>query len=116
MRREPTDAERKLWQMLRGKRLQGFKFKRQQPIDRYIADFVCFERRLIIEADGGQHAGGADAERDAYLTSQGFTVLHFWNNDILTNPEGVATAILAAPAPPLPNPLPQGERVKKDRP
>ncbi|WEK47009.1 MAG: endonuclease domain-containing protein [Candidatus Andeanibacterium colombiense] len=107
MRREPTDAERKLWSILRGKRLSGRKFKRQQQIDRYIADFVCFEARLIVEADGSQHAESpSDAQRDAYLTGQGFRLLRFWNNDILTNPDGVATAVLAALETPLPNPSP----------
>jgi very-short-patch-repair endonuclease len=107
MRREPTDAERKLWSILRAKRLQGWKFKRQQQIDHYIADFVCFGERLIIEADGSQHAENlADEIRTSYLERQGFRVLRFWNNDILTNPDGVATAILAALETPLPNPSP----------
>ena len=107
MRREPTDAERKLWSILRAKRLAGWKFKRQEQIDRYIVDFVCFGARLIVEADGSQHAeSAADAQRDAYLFAQGFNVLRFWNNDILTNPDGVATAILAALETPLPNPSP----------
>ena len=107
MRREPTDAERKLWSILRAKRLAGWKFKRQEQIDRYIVDFVCFGARLIVEADGSQHAESeADAARDAYLTGQGFRLLRFWNNDILTNPDGVATAILAALETPLPNPSP----------
>ena len=65
MRREPTDAERKLWSILRAKRLAGWKFKRQEQIDRYIVDFVCFGARLIVEADGSQHAETeADAARD----------------------------------------------------
>ena len=68
MRSEPTDAELKLWRILRGKRLEGYKFKRQVPIDRYIADFVCFAHRLIIEADGSQHVDSAyDNARDGYL-------------------------------------------------
>ena len=97
MRSEPTDAERALWQLLRAKRFVGYKFKRQVPIDRYIVDFVCFADRLIIEADGSQHAeSDYDAERDAYLAGQGFRVLRFWNNDILTNTEGVGEAIWAA--------------------
>ena len=97
MRSEPTDAERALWQLLRAKRFVGYKFKRQVPIDRYIVDFVCFAARLIIEADGSQHAeSDYDAERDAYLAGQGFRVLRFWNNDILTNTEGVSEAIWAA--------------------
>ena len=69
MRREPTDAERRLWSILRAKRLVGWKFKRQQQIDHYIVDFVCFERRLIVEVDGGQHAfrKGSDDRRTQYL-------------------------------------------------
>lgn len=107
MRREPTDAERKLWSILRGKRLLGWKFKRQQQIDVFIADFVCFSARLIIEADGSQHAEcAADARRTAHLEQQGFRILRLWNRDILTNPEGVATAVLAALETPLPDPSP----------
>jgi len=97
MRSEPTDAERALWQLLRAKRFVGYKFKRQVPIDRYIVDFVCFANRLIIEADGSQHAESQyDAERDAYLAAQGFRISRFWNNDILTKTEGVSEAIWAA--------------------
>jgi len=107
MRHEPTDAERKLWSILRAKRLAGWKFKRQQQIDHYIADFVCFGARPIVEADGSQHAENlADQIRTAYLEQQGFRVLRFWNRDILTNPDGVATAILVALETPLPNPSP----------
>ena len=90
-----TQAERRLWQLLRAKQLEGLKFKRQVPIDRYIADFVCFEARLIIEADGGQHSGSIqDAERDAYFASQNLMTLRIWNNDILQNPNGVISEIL----------------------
>ena len=107
MRRESTDAERKLWSILRAKRLVGWKFKRQQQLDFYIVDFVCFSARLIVEADGSQHAENvADEARTSYLEDQGFRVLRFWNIDILNNPDGVATAILAALETPLPNPSP----------
>jgi very-short-patch-repair endonuclease len=101
-----------LWQLLRAKRLAGFKFKRQVPIDQYIVDFACLRGRLIVEADGGQHRENArDVHRDAYLTVQGFRVLRFWNNDILNNEEGVLTSILNALAAPLPHPSPaEGER------
>ena len=89
--------------MLRAKRFGGYKFKRQQPIDSYIADFVCLDRRLIVEADGSQHGESAyDERRDAHLRSQGFHVLRFWNNDIMENPQGVAVSILATLAGPLP--------------
>jgi len=127
MRAHPTDAERALWYLLRAERLPGFKFRRQVPIDHYIADFICFEHRLIIEADGSQHAESkSDGVRDDYLKAQGFRVLRLWNNDILTNPEGVLAAILDATASsqavsaasshaertPLPSPPPQGGRGK----
>jgi very-short-patch-repair endonuclease len=107
MRREQTPAEHRLWQILRAKRLAGFKFKRQLPIDGYIVDFACLKQRLIIEADGGQHAESPrDTVRDAYLEAQGFRILRFWNNDIFNNEEGVLTAVLMALETPLPNPSP----------
>jgi very-short-patch-repair endonuclease len=107
MRSQQTPAEHRLWRILRAKRLAGFKFKRQLPVDCYIADFVCLKRRLIIEADGGQHSGSArDGQRDAYLNAQGFRVLRLWNNDIFENEEGVLTSILDALQAPLPNPSP----------
>jgi very-short-patch-repair endonuclease len=105
MRQNPTEAERRLWAILRAKRLSSYKFRRQQIIDWFIVDFVCFEHRLIVEADGSQHAESAeDAKRDAWLRSQGFEILRFWNNDILTRSEAVADAIWQAfnAAPPLP--------------
>lgn len=109
MRREPTEAEAKLWSMVRGSRLDGLKFKRQEQLGDYIVDFVCFGARLIVEADGGQHAEiDHDTIRDAWLKEQGFRVLRFWNNDILGNPDGVARIISDAARPPLPNPSPAG--------
>jgi very-short-patch-repair endonuclease len=80
---------------LRGKQFAGLKFRRQQPIDNYIVDFVCFEKRVVIEVDGGQHASekDKDAERDEYLTRNGFKVLRFWNNDVLQNVDGVLEVI-----------------------
>ena len=114
MRSAATPAEHRLWQMLRGKRFDGFKFKRQLPIDDYIADFVCLGQRLIVEADGGQYAECArDSRRDAYLIGQGFRVLRFWNNEIFENEEGVLTRILDALQSPLPNPSPAGGRGAK---
>jgi very-short-patch-repair endonuclease len=92
-----TDAERRLWSALRDRRLQRFKFRRQRPLGPYIVDFACIEHRLVIEADGGQHADNADdAKRTAWLECRGWRVLRFWNNDILTNTEGVQLAILQA--------------------
>lgn len=116
MRKSPTDAERVLWRLLRAKRLSGWKFRRQQRLDPYIVDFISFEARLIVEADGSQHLDSqSDARRDTWLASQGFRLLRFWNNEILTNSDGVQTAILAAlAATPHPNPPPQGGREQKD--
>ena len=97
-----------MWQLLRAHRFAGHKFRRQVPIDHYIADFVCLAERLIVELDGGQHAGAiGDERRDAYLRTQGFRVIRIWNNDLFTNEDGVAETILSAlRAPPLPNPSP----------
>ncbi len=108
MRSTQTDAEHRLWQILRGHRFAGYKVKRQVPINIYIADFVCFAQRLIIELDGGQRSASAgDAKRDAYLKGQGFRVLRIWNDELFTNEEGVMTSILnALGKPPLPNPSP----------
>lgn len=84
MRREPTEAERKLWHLLRDRRFSGFKFRRQVQIGAYIVDFVCPAKRLVVEADGGQHAeNGYDEARDAWLKAEGFRIRRFWNNDIL---------------------------------
>jgi very-short-patch-repair endonuclease len=103
-----TDAERKLWLQLRAHRFQGYKFRRQQPIGSYIADFVCFDARLIIEVDGGQHLESArDAKRDEWFLKNGFRVLRFWNNQVLQETEGVLqTILLALKDTPLPNPSP----------
>jgi very-short-patch-repair endonuclease len=104
MRANPTDAERRLWSMLRDKRMPVFKFKRQLVIAPYIADFVCLERRLIVEADGSQHAESAyDTRRDTFLKHEGFNLLRFWNTDILTNACGVFDAIHSVLASPLPS-------------
>ncbi len=93
LRQNMTDAERLLWRHLRAHRLAGAKFRRQQPLGPYIVDFVHLGARLVVEADGGQHAGEADAVRDAWLRGQGFRVLRFWNNDILRQPQAVLAAI-----------------------
>jgi very-short-patch-repair endonuclease len=94
LRRNQTDAERLLWRRLRDRGLVNTKFRRQTPISGYIADFVCEDAKLIIEVDGGQHAESeGDAERTAILEAAGYTVLRFWNNDVLTNPDGVLLRI-----------------------
>ena len=95
LRSNQTDAEQRLWYHLRAHRFMGLKFKRQKPIGRYIVDFVCLEHRLIIELDGGQHAEQVayDQERDEWLRSQGYTVLRFWNNDVMQNLEGMLEQI-----------------------
>jgi len=96
LRANQTDAEKKLWSRLREKQLGGHKFRRQHPLDNYIVDFICLEKRLIIEADGGQHADQieADVQRTAYLEACGHKVIRFWNNDILQNIDGVCEQIL----------------------
>jgi very-short-patch-repair endonuclease len=92
LRTNATDAERTLWRHLRARALDGHKFVRQVPIDRYVVDFICREARLIIELDGGQHAGSAyDAARDAALGRLGYRVVRYWNADVLRNLEGVLT-------------------------
>jgi very-short-patch-repair endonuclease len=97
LRTNMTDAERAMWRLLRDRRLAGWRFRRQEPIDHYIANFICFEARLILEIDGGQHfESEADKKRDAHLQSQGFRVVRFWNNDVLSNREGVQRVILEA--------------------
>lgn len=95
LRSNPTDAEKKLWQHLRQRRFHNLKFRRQQGIDHYIADFICFEKRLVIELDGGQHSQTIeqDQQRTEVLKSKGFIVLRFWNNDVLSNIEGVLQEI-----------------------
>ncbi|MDD2365259.1 MAG: endonuclease domain-containing protein [Desulfuromonadaceae bacterium] len=95
LRNNATDAERLLWQQLRNRQVEGVKFRRQQPIESYIVDFVCFDKKVIIELDGGQHSENRDydMQRDSCLTSNGFTVLRFWNNDVIENIEGVLEVI-----------------------
>jgi very-short-patch-repair endonuclease len=95
LRRNSTDAERLLWRHLKAKQLEGLKFRRQEQIGRFIVDFVCYEKALIVEADGGQHAlvREKDENRSLWLNAEGFTVLRFWNHEILTNIEGVLETI-----------------------
>jgi very-short-patch-repair endonuclease len=93
LRKDPTEAEKLLWQKIRNRQL-GFKFKRQSPLYRYIADFLCTELLLVIEVDGGQHNESAsDEARTAFLQSKGYQVVRFWNNDVLGNIEGVVSSL-----------------------
>ena len=98
LRSNLTDAERCLWQKLKRRQIAGVKFRRQQPIGYFIVDFVCFECRVIVEVDGGQHAEQLhyDEQRTRWLEAQGYRVLRFWNNDVLANTEAVAQAVLDA--------------------
>jgi very-short-patch-repair endonuclease len=112
MRTQASDAERLLWKHLRARRLHGYKFRRQVVIEPYIVDFVCFEAKLIVEADGGQHMDQQryDADRTEKLKSMGYTVLRFWNHEILGEIDSVLTKIVSDIVnSPLPNPLPRGE-------
>ena len=109
LRKNPTDAEKYLWYVLKQNNLKN-KFRRQAQIGRYIVDFVCFECKLVIELDGSQHfQNPADVIRDKWLASQGFKVLRFWNNDVLKNRDGIVGKILENLDSPLPNPPHQGE-------
>lgn len=113
LRTNQTNEEQKIWQVLRASRLMNFKFRRQVPIDDFIVDFVCFEQKIIIEIDGGQHLDNRkDLVRDAKLKAQGYRVLRFWNNEVTKNFDGVMEIILQQLQikTPLPSPLPQGER------
>lgn len=92
----PTEAEDRLWQELRGRRLDRTKFRRQVPIGNYIADFLCPDAKLVVEIDGGQHAeSDYDRTRDAALKAQGFRVLRFWNDDVLRDLDAVCDTIIA---------------------
>ena len=95
LRRNLTDAEQKLWYHLRAHRFMGRKFKRQKPMGRYVVDFVCLEEKLIIELDGGQHAESVEYDhvRDSWLRSEGYTVLRFWNNELINEMDGVLEQI-----------------------
>jgi very-short-patch-repair endonuclease len=111
LRRDQTEAESLLWRAIRGEQLGGHKFRRQQTIGAYIVDFVSLDAKLVLELDGGQHADAVDydAKRDAWLASEGYRVLRFWNNDVFENLQGVlATILTALSPPPQPSPL-EGE-------
>jgi len=98
LRKHPTEAERLLWRHLRLRQLGGWKFRRQQPLGPHIVDFVCLEKRLIVEVDGGHHAVQVeeDAHRTARLEAEDFRVLRFWNTEVLREPIAVQEAIRAA--------------------
>jgi very-short-patch-repair endonuclease len=98
LRSNQTDAEQCLWYFLRAQRFMELKFKRQMPIGQYIVDFVCYEQKLIIEVDGGQHQENVDYDqsRSKWLQDQGYTVLRFWNNEVLQQTESVLEAIRIA--------------------
>jgi len=117
LRNAPTDAERKLWQRLKGRQLEGCKFRRQHPYGNYILDFACLERALVVELDGSQHMETAskDNERTRFLEAAGFMVLRFWNNEVMGELDGLLEVIqrkliaraTANPSPP--NPPLEGE-------
>ena len=98
LRKNPTDAERLLWMYLRYRQINVHKFRRQRPIGQYVVDFVCLEKALVIELDGGQHSQQVvyDSQRSRWLEAQGFRVLRFWNNQVLEEIETVKAAILEA--------------------
>ena len=104
LRTQSTDAEKLLWSKIRARQIEGCKFRRQQLIGSYIVDFVCFDRKLVIELDGGQYAvrKERDIKRDNWMKDKGFEVMRFWNNEVLQNLEGVLETIrrrLVAPSP-----------------
>ncbi len=114
LRKRLTDTERLLWKFLRAKQIKGFKFRRQEPVGRYIVDFACHEKRIVIEVDGGQHLDKErDEERDQWLKEQGYNVLRFWNNEVLTNIEGVLEVIRNSLLSPSLNPSHQGREDEK---
>ncbi len=112
LRKQQTFVENIMWGRLRSRQIAGTKFRRQQPIGKYVVDFISFEKKLIVELDGGQHASQRDKDktRENFLISQGFKVLRFWNNEVLENVEGVMETIRlnCTSHPPL-NPLPSWE-------
>jgi very-short-patch-repair endonuclease len=116
LRKKSTDTENVLWKQLRAKRFEGFKWRRQEPIGKYIVDFVCYEKRIIVECDGGQHIvqKDKDSKRDEWLKDRGYKILRFWDNEVLQNLDIVLDVIwkVLSDHPP-PNPLPSMEGEKK---
>ena len=116
LRKNLTEAERTLWRYLRLRQFDGNKFRRQQPIGKYIVDFVCLEKKLIVEVDGGQHSEQVvyDSERNEWLERQGFRILRFWNNQVLKEIDAVKERIMeeliSDSCTPHLNPPPQGGR------
>ena len=107
LRKNMTNVERLLWGELRCRQLQGFKFRRQHPLGRYIVDFVCIELKLVIELDGGQHSEQQDYDerRSQWLGQRGFKVVRFWNNDVIENLEGVMERLCCCLPSSRPSPL-----------
>lgn len=121
LRRNRTPAEASLWAVLRNRGLDGYKFRQQQRFGPFYCDFICHDRRLVVEIDGDTHFGGAaaasDARRDAYIEREGYRVIRFTNDEVMTNLDGVAHAIrfaltltLPPPAAAGPSLSPNGER------
>ena len=98
LRKQSTDAESALWNLLRNRQLTGYKFRRQALIGKYIVDFLCFERKLVVELDGGQHQERTtyDSERTKILEARGYRVVRFWNSEVLEDADAVLQAILIA--------------------
>ncbi|MDR7135281.1 very-short-patch-repair endonuclease [Lysobacter niastensis] len=111
LRKEMTDAERKIWRHLRDGQLAGMKFRRQHPLPPYVVDFCCLDAGLVIELDGSQHTQNSDAVRTRFLEAKGYKVLRLWNNDVLLKTDAVIEAIWNAVGrrPLIPTPLPMGE-------
>ncbi|MDX2167403.1 MAG: endonuclease domain-containing protein [Deltaproteobacteria bacterium] len=115
LRRNMTDAERRLWRHLRMRDLGGCRFRRQRPVGPYVVDFACLERSLIVEIDGGQHNDvvhlAADQRRTEYLQRRGFRVVRFWNNEVFENLDGVCEEIrrLLEEPPSRPSPAARGK-------
>ena len=111
LRQDMTDAESRMWYFLRNRRLAGYKFVREYVIGNYIADFVCRDKKLIIEIDGGQHMEAAeyDQKRTNYLTANGYRVMRFWNNEVFNNAQDVLEAILHS----LENLPPEGTLIRR---
>jgi very-short-patch-repair endonuclease len=113
-RKYSTDTEQHLWRHLRDRQIEGFKFRRQQPVGRYVVDFVNLEKKVVVELDGGQHVlDPGDKIRGEWLRAEGYKVLRFWDNQVFSNLEGVLENIRNALLTPHPDPLPQGEREDK---